>query len=100
MIDTPEKLKARSGEGDILHIRVNGLSKDLAAKILNSMPTRLTEKKYTDGFLFLGADDLLELIPTVSRILKTYYIRPEDMTIRKRTLEDAFIALTGRGLRE
>lgn len=100
VIDTPEKLKARSGEGDILRIRVNGLSKDLAAKILNSMPTGLTEKKYTDGFLFLGADDLLELIPTVSRILKTYYIHPEDITIRKRTLEDAFIALTGRGLRE
>ena len=100
LVDTPEKLKMRSGEGDILQIRVNGLSKDLAAEILNSMPSGLAEKKYSDGFLFLGAEDLLELIPTVNRILKTYNICPEDMTIRKRTLEDAFIALTGRGLRE
>lgn len=100
LIDTPENLKRKSGVGDILQIRVNGVSENVAAKILNTMPQEFTEKKYVDGLLLLGASDILELIPMVSRILKTFNIQIEDMTIRKRTLEDAFISVTGRGLRE
>jgi ABC-2 type transport system ATP-binding protein len=100
LIDTPEKLKAKSGAGDILQIRVNGIDDKMASKILNSMPGEFTEKKYSDGFIFLGAVGLLELVPRVNIVLNTFDMHIEDMTIRKRTLEDAFIAMTGRGLRE
>ncbi|NJD03621.1 MAG: ABC transporter ATP-binding protein [Ruminiclostridium sp.] len=100
LIDSPERLKAKSGAGDILQVRANGLNEDMADKILKLMPSEFTEKKYSEGYLFLGAEDLLELIPAVSRTLKIFNMHMEDMTIRKRTLEDAFIAMTGRGLRE
>lgn len=100
LIDTPEKLKGKSGIGDVLQVRVNGVSKDLASKVLKSMPHEFTEKKYSDGLLQLGASEILELIPMVNKTLKTFNIHIEDMTIRKRTLEDAFITITGRGLRE
>jgi ABC-2 type transport system ATP-binding protein len=100
LIDTPAKLKEKSGMGDVLQIRVNEVSGNLAERVLQLIPTEFTEKKYSDGFLILGANDLLEKIPTVSSILKANNIQVDDMTIRKRTLEDAFIAMTGRGLRE
>lgn len=100
LVDTPEKLKTKSGAGDILQIRVKGINDKLATKILNSMPHEFTEKKYSDDLIFLGAVSLLELVPKVKTVLDTYDMNIEDMTIRKRTLEDAFIAMTGRGLRE
>jgi ABC-2 type transport system ATP-binding protein len=100
LIDTPEKLKTKSGAGDILQIRVKGINDKIATKILNSMPHEFTEKKYSDDLIFLGAVGLLELVPKVKTVLDTYDMNIEDMTIRKRTLEDAFIAMTGRGLRE
>lgn len=100
LIDTPEKLKLRSGKGDVLQVRVNSLEKDVADKILSMLPREFTEKKYSDGCIYLGADDMLEKIPSVSKLLKAFDIAIEDMTIRKRTLEDAFIVITGRGLRE
>jgi len=100
LIDTPENLKAKSGMGDVLQVRVNDIDQSLADKILNSFPSEFTEKKYSDGLFLLGGNDLLELIPSVSRTIKNFNIHIEDMTIRKRTLEDAFIAMTGRGLRE
>lgn len=100
MIDTPDKLKERSGMGDVLQVRVSGMNKDMADKVLEAMPHEFTERKFSDGVLLLGATEVLELIPPVSRILKEFNLHMEDMTIRKRTLEDAFIAMTGRGLRE
>lgn len=100
LIDTPDKLKKNSGSGDILQVRINDINKDMADKILNSLPPEFTERKYSDGLMMLGANNLLELIPAVSKILKSFDIHIEDITMRKRTLEDAFIAMTGRGLRE
>jgi ABC-2 type transport system ATP-binding protein len=100
LVDTPEKLKEKSGMGDIIQVRVNGVNKDEMDRLLDSLPPEFTEKKYSDGLLLLGASDVLELIPLVNDTLKAFKIHIEDMTIRKRTLEDAFITMTGRRLRE
>lgn len=100
LIGTPEKLKEKSGMGDVIQVRISEVNKDKIDLLQNSMPSEFTEKKYSDGLLLLGASEVLELIPIVNNTLKTFNIHIEDMTIRKRTLEDAFIAMTGRGLRE
>ncbi|BCJ94423.1 antibiotic ABC transporter ATP-binding protein [Anaerocolumna cellulosilytica] len=98
--DTPEQLKKKSGEGDILQIRIKNINQQSAAKLLNAIPQEVKEKKYSDGYLFLSAKNILELVPKVSTIMENNKIQVEDMTVRKRTLEDVFIAVTGRGLRE
>lgn len=99
-IDSPQKIKQSVGIGDILQIRINENHKDIKLKLLNSLPTDLAEVKYADGLLQIGGDGIFELIPTIDHICKTLAIHIEDMSIRKRTLEDAFIAMTGRRLRE
>lgn len=100
LIDTPEKIKANSGMGDILQIRVNGIDTVLAHKIMNAFPPELNEKKYLDELILLSGEDLLEVIPVINNIFKKFDVKINDMVIRKRTLEDAFIILTGRGLQE
>lgn len=100
VIDTPERIKARAGAGDILQIRADTMDIITANKILNAMPPEMTGKKFADGAIYLEAPDLLELIPAVNKAFKDAGASAGDMTIRKRTLEDAFIAMTGRGLRE
>ncbi|MNW38629.1 Daunorubicin/doxorubicin resistance ATP-binding protein DrrA [compost metagenome] len=100
LIDTPEKLKEKSGMGDIIQIEINEINKDQIDRLLNSIPPSFTEKKYSDGFLLLGASHVLELIPIINSTLQALNIPVKNITIRKRTLEDAFISLTGRGLRE
>lgn len=100
MTDTPENLKAKSGMGDIIQVKLSGLSKTEIEKLLHSLPAVFSEKKYSDGLLLLGAKDVIELIPTVHKIMTHLNLVAEDITIRKHTLEDAFISMTGRGLRE
>lgn len=99
-IDTPERLKQSTGMGDVIQVKVNGLEAAMAQKVMNKLPSGLTDKKYSDGLFLLGGTDVIELIPAVSNVYKAFELQIEDMTIRKRTLEDAFIAMTGRGLRE
>lgn len=99
LIDTPEKIKEKAGQGDVLQIRVRDGERGLIDKALASM-AEVTERNYADGCLFLGAEGLLELVPKVRNLLEAEGVAVEDMTLRKRTLEDAFIAMTGRGLRE
>ena len=100
LIDTPDRIKEKSGLGDLLQIRIPGIENDLAQKVLDSMPAGFTERRYLDGLILLGGKEVLELIPAANRSLKNFDIPVQDMTIRKHTLEDAFIRLTGRGLRE
>jgi ABC-2 type transport system ATP-binding protein len=100
VIDTPEKLKEKSGMGDLLQICVRETDEAQARKLLNALPSNLSEKRYSEGVFYLGAEDLLELIPVLRKIFSDCGLKVEDMTIRKRTLEDAFISMTGRGLRE
>lgn len=99
-IDTPERLKMESGAKDVLQVRVDLVTKDIVNQVLKDLSNHFTEYKYRDGFLFLEARDLSKQIEIVNDLLSKYDVRAEDMTIRKRTLEDAFIAMTGRGLRE
>lgn len=97
-IDTPENIKKQAGTKDILQVRVEISDEILIDEVLNSMPITFSEKSYSDGFLLLGADKILELIPTVNSILKSFNLNIVDITVRKRTLEDAFISMTGRRL--
>ncbi len=100
MIDTPERLKEKSGMGDILQVRVDDIDSAFADKILKSITLEFTQKKYSDGLLLFSAHDVLDYIPALNKILKDFKVDIKDMMIRKRTLEDAFVAMTGRGLRE
>lgn len=102
LVDTPDHIKAKAGVGDILQVRVDVemIHEELADRIIQALPSDFTEKRFADGCFFLGAADLLELVPVVNQTLKAYHVTAQDMTVRKRTLEDAFIAMTGRGLRE
>lgn len=100
VLDTPEKIKEQSGAGDILQIRLNGVPKGMSEKIIGSVPPEFTDKKFSDGQLLLGGNDLLNLVPTIVQRLQSLKLQPENIIIRKRTLEDAFIAMTGRRLRE
>ncbi|AIQ51118.1 ABC transporter ATP-binding protein [Paenibacillus sp. FSL R7-0331] len=100
LMDIPAKLKAKAGTGEIVQLRVAGICRELAEKALQTMPPECTERTYTDGLFLLGGGNVLEWIGQVQHRLRAHHIQTLDMTIRKRTLEDAFIALTGRELRE
>ena len=99
-LDTPDGLKNRIGAGDVLGIRLSDGQEAKLDEMLGDLPDSLKNLICQDGMLRLVASDTMDTLPTVFSELRNNGLEVEDVSIRKKTLEDVFIALTGRRLRE
>ena len=99
-LDTPQGLKDRVGAGDVLSIRLASGQEANLEQLFNDLPDSLQCLSFQDGMLRMIAPDVMEALPAVFEELQRNGLEVEGTSIRKMTLEDVFIALTGRGLRE
>jgi ABC-2 type transport system ATP-binding protein len=100
VLDTPEGLKNRIGPGDILEIKIAEGQEDELDRLQQALPENLRNLAYHEGTLRLVGVDILDVLPPLLDRLRSTGLQIQDMTIRNKTLEDVFIALTGRRLRE
>lgn len=94
-LDTPTNLKRRIGKGDALEIKVKATPEQLASR-LKSLPG--TEVAVIDSTVVIRGLDLAARFPQIVKETEAFDV--EDMRYRGNSLEDVFISLTGRGLRE
>jgi ABC-2 type transport system ATP-binding protein len=100
-IDTPEALKAGVGAGDVVEFDLKG-GPDIIEAIQDAL-VPLKEQvswEYTDGTLFIRALNILQILPGLVDRLGGAGLEPGEIRLRENTLEDVFIQLTGRRLRE
>jgi ABC-2 type transport system ATP-binding protein len=98
VLDTPAALKHSVGEGDVLEIAlVDRRIPALAA--LDDLKDRVCATM-TDEILHVRALDIINLLPLILEKLTNAGIQPGEVRLRENTLEDVFIGLTGRRLRE
>lgn len=96
--DTPENLKKTVFRGEILEFAATGGAID--EKLLNAIGQKCESVvAYGNGIRIVSAKPF-DAIKPIGDILNSKGIHMEDIKIRKATLEDVFISLTGRGLRE
>lgn len=100
VLDTPDNLKNRIGKGDILEIKTYSGQGKKISRMIKKLPEGLKKLDFKQGFLRLVGADILNILPILLDNLQQNKINIEDMIIRKKTLEDVFISMTGRGLRE
>ena len=100
LIDTPEKLKQTVGQGDILEVEIPGLEKAQIENLEKELSTCCDDFQWLNQTLLIHSKDMMQKIPEISQKLDTMNISPSRMTIRQNTLEDVFIHLTGRNLRQ
>lgn len=97
VVDTPEALKRTVGEGDVLELDLQGGSTKAALAALNPIVPQVSA---TNHMLVVRARGVVELIPAVLDALHAVEAHPGEVRLRANTLEDVFISLTGRRLRE
>jgi ABC-2 type transport system ATP-binding protein len=97
---SPEILKSKLGEGDVIEFKVNKEDREKRDEIIS----RISElsfvkwvKKVGKGKIILNGLDGLRKI---SEIIEAVKVQMQDVSIRKNTLEDVFLDLTGRRLRD
>jgi len=97
---TPYQLKQNGGSGELLQIRLKPTDQNSLDLMLHRLPDNITEVNCTDNQLLLTGNDPPAAIPAIHQLMAEMQLTIDEIIVRKRTLEDAFIKLTGRGLRE
>jgi ABC-2 type transport system ATP-binding protein len=96
-VDTPEALKRTAGEGDVLEIEVEDVPVASARAVIAAIAPQIS---MTDHTLVIRARGAVELLPAILDALRVIHARPGEVRLRANSLEDVFISLTGRRLRE
>lgn len=100
VLDTVEAIKSRLGEGDLIEVE---LAEDARIALLPHIiglereGLKATIRGKTLTLVTAGAAGIL---PEILQVIKAHGLRMENLRVRQKTLEDVFIRLTGRGLRE
>ncbi len=100
VLDTSENLKNQVGEGDILEIKISEGLEEKLNQLWENLPENLSHLDYQHGNLRFVGFNIPDVLSDLLAKCKQIDLKIEDMTIRKKTLEDVFISLTGRRLRE
>jgi ABC-2 type transport system ATP-binding protein len=97
VLDTPKNLKSKIGPGDVLEIKL-AQTPEFTMNLNNIMKNLTYRDK--DNTLILIEENVAGKLPEILEQLKNQNLQPQDIIIRKKTLEDVFIHLTGNKLRE
>jgi ABC-2 type transport system ATP-binding protein len=103
VLDTPEALKGQVGEGDVVEIGLNGALDEDAAEWARTALASLVSQVSLDvgrGVLTVRALNAVGTLPVILKELVAVNLQPGEVHVRENTLEDVFIQLTGRRLRE
>ena len=94
----PSELKGSLGNGDIIEFKING---EVTREEL--MP-KIERLDFVESVLPIGKKRIalhaMDGLRRISEIMDTVQVKMLDISIRKNTLEDVFINLTGRRLRD
>jgi ABC-2 type transport system ATP-binding protein len=96
-LDTPERLKKTIGAGGLLEIELAGAAEPGVTAGLEALGLKAVLAGRT---LVLRGADVVSCLPAVLDRLRAAGSAPGDVRLRENSLEDVFIALTGRRLRE
>jgi ABC-2 type transport system ATP-binding protein len=101
VMDSPKALKRSIGEGDVLEIDLAGdagrmdQAIDLVRKISDGISCT-----FGQGTLIIKAPNISGFMVDVLEIIENQGLQTSEVRLRETTLEDVFIHLTGRRLRE
>jgi ABC-2 type transport system ATP-binding protein len=100
---TPEHLKETIGKGDLLNFKIEG-----SIQALNNSIEELKKSEYVLDATYLEEDNITRVsamdgVGKVGKIIKYFHknnLQVLDVEVQRNSLENVFLALTGRSLRE
>ncbi len=102
-LDTPQALKGRVGQGDVVEIDLLAPPSQQAAHQVQAALAEQVRQVWLDPerkTLSLRALSAVRALPRILHSLEAAGVQPGEVRVRENSLEDVFIQLTGRRLRE
>lgn len=100
MLDTPHNLKLTVGEGDILELVIENGNESALDKFTGNLSSLSTNVRVSEKTVLIKHKGIVELIPAIKSMADNSGLRISEIRLRENSLEDVFIHLTGRNLRQ
>jgi len=100
LLDSPEKLKKSIGEGDILEINLEINKSKSPEELKSELRNNFEKVALSNSILTIKSKNLIASISNITKMIEQHGYKVKAMTMRENTLEDVFIHLTGRKLRQ
>ncbi len=100
LIDTPLNLKRTVGEGDILELVIETNNENSIKSFSDSIKLLNMDIKINADAIFIKHSNIIEQLPEIKNIAEINELKIAEIKLRENTLEDVFIHLTGRNLRQ
>jgi len=100
LLDTPQNLKRTVGEGDILELVIESNNENSTKAFSDSIQILNMNIKINDDTVFVKHSNIIEQLPAIKNIAEQNGLKIAEIKLRENTLEDVFIHLTGRNLRQ
>jgi len=98
-LDTPESLKKTVGEGDTLEIVLAGAAPPAVQRLQAELAAQFHRVSVHETTILINDKSLIESVAAITNRVNRAGVAIQSITLRENTLEDVFIALTGRRLR-
>lgn len=98
--DTTDNLKRNVGKGDMLEIDIFSDNMQMLNNAGNELMSIVPETCIMEHTLVFRKRNIIDVLPQILEMLKNKGLRAGDVRLRENSLEDVFITLTGRRLRE
>jgi ABC-2 type transport system ATP-binding protein len=100
LLDTPINLKRTVGEGDVLDLVLEKSNENSMKTFSESIKLLNMNIKVNEDAVFIKHPNIIEQIPEIKNIADRNGLKITEIKLRETTLEDVFIHLTGRNLRQ
>ena len=99
-LDTPDGLKQTLGKGDVVELQLVNSAMNAKALALMRSVRGIEEAYELNGKIVVRALDATSKLPHIIRRIERAGAGVSDVSVRRNSLEDVFVSLTGRALRE
>lgn len=100
LLDTPQNLKRTVGEGDILELVIESNNENSIKTFSDSIALLNMSITINADLVFIKHSNIIEQLPAIKNIAEINGLKITEIKLRANTLEDVFIHLTGRNLRQ
>jgi len=100
LLDTPQNLKRTVGEGDILELVTENSTEIAMMQFAKNIASFSMDVKINDESVLIKHSNIIEQLPAIKNLAEKNGLTISELRLRENTLEDVFIHLTGRNLRQ
>ncbi|NUN09670.1 MAG: ABC transporter ATP-binding protein [Ignavibacteriaceae bacterium] len=100
LLDTPENLKRTTGEGDILELIFESHTENKLQEFAGEIKKQFFKVSCTGDTLLIKNPNIINSLSGIKDAAGERGLRIAELKLRENTLEDVFIHLTGRTLRQ